>query len=46
MPELFGGTSEMEGDVAGDMFIKAAMVFSDNRILGEYISLSNHNLTG
>lgn len=45
MPELFGGTSEMEGDVAGDMFIKAAMVLADNKILGEYISLSDHNLT-
>ncbi|WP_195822327.1 type I restriction enzyme HsdR N-terminal domain-containing protein [Roseobacter sp. MH60115] len=45
MPELFGGSSEMEGDVVGDMFIKAAMVLSGNRILGEYISLSNHHLT-
>lgn len=45
MPQLFGGSAELEGDVEGDMFIKAAMSLSENRLLGEYISLSNHNLT-
>lgn len=44
MPELFGGSVKMEGDLVGDMFIKAAMVFLDGKIAGEYLSLSNHQM--
>lgn len=42
MPQLFGGAVPIDGDLHGDMFIKASMYLSKMRILGEYVSLSNH----
>ncbi|WP_295455912.1 type I restriction enzyme HsdR N-terminal domain-containing protein [uncultured Pseudophaeobacter sp.] len=44
IPQLFGGASPMESDLAGDMFIKAAMHYRDGKILGEYIALSDMNI--
>ena len=41
MPKLFGGTTKIEGDVTGNMFIKAAMHYSNGKIQGQYISLSD-----
>lgn len=45
IPELFGGTVEMEGDVLGNMFIKVAMCYSAGVIAGEYIAFSDQEVT-
>jgi Type I restriction enzyme R protein N terminus (HSDR_N) len=43
MPELFGGSTTIEGDIKGNMFIKAAMFYSEGKLRGQYISLSDQD---
>jgi Type I restriction enzyme R protein N terminus (HSDR_N) len=43
MPELFGGAQIIEGDITGNMFIKAAMHYSGGQLMGQYISLSDQS---
>lgn len=45
MPELFGGSSTIEGDVTGNMFIKAAMHFREGMLQGQYVSLSDQSVS-
>ena len=45
LPQLFGGAVEMEGDVLGSMFIKVAMYYSKGTIFGEYIALSDQDVS-
>lgn len=44
IPQMFGGASEMTGDLSGEMFIKAAMFYTDGKIKGQYISLSKQEI--
>lgn len=44
MPQLFGGSSTIEGDVTGNMFIKAWMHFREGKLQGQYISLSDQSI--
>lgn len=44
VPQFFGGTSTMDGDLAGDMLIRASMSYNDGIINGQYISLSEQNI--
>jgi hypothetical protein len=48
LPQLFGGSVEMEADVLGNMFIKVAMHYSKGSISGEYIAFSDqdHSIPG
>ena len=34
----------MDGDLRGDMFIKAAMHFADGKFVGQYIALSDQQI--
>jgi Type I restriction enzyme R protein N terminus (HSDR_N) len=43
MPALFGGAQIIEGDIKGNMFIKAAMHYSSGQLIGQYISLSDQS---
>jgi hypothetical protein len=43
LPQMFGGTLDMEADVLGNMFIKAAMHYSKGIISGEYIAFSDQD---
>ena len=45
LPQLFGGAAEMEGDVLGSMFIKVAAHYSEGFICGEYIALSDQDVS-
>lgn len=45
MPQLFGGTVEMDGDILGNMFIKVAMHYGEGIISGEYIAFSDQEVT-
>lgn len=45
LPQLFGGTVEMEGDVFGSMFIRVAMHYSEGIISGEYIAFSDQDVS-
>ena len=45
LPQLFGGTVEMEGDILGSMFIRVAMHYSEGVICGEYIAFSDHDVS-
>lgn len=45
MPQLFGGSTTIEGDVTGNMFIKAAMYYRDGKIEGQYIAFSDQNIS-
>lgn len=45
LPQLFGGAVEMEGDILGSMFIKAAMHYSDDAFAGEYIAFSDQDVS-
>lgn len=44
VPQFFGGATPMDGDLRGDMFIKAAMHFSVTKFVGEYIALSDQQI--
>jgi hypothetical protein len=41
IPQMFGQSSTIEGDVEGSLFIKAAMYFSEGKLQGQYISFSD-----
>ena len=45
VPQLFGGSTVMEGDVEGDLYIRIAMFFQNNTLLGEYISFSKQQFS-
>ncbi|MFG1423988.1 hypothetical protein [Roseixanthobacter liquoris] len=40
---LFGGLTEAECDLSGDLFIKAAMSFDGRSISGKYLALAQYN---
>ncbi len=45
IPQIFGSVAEMDGDIHGNMFIKAAMHYNGGVIAGEYITLSDQRVT-
>lgn len=45
VPQLFGGLVTMEGDIVGNMFIKAAMHYKDGKMKGQYISFSDQEFS-
>jgi hypothetical protein len=45
IPQLFGGTVEMDGDILGNMFIKVGMHYGEGIISGEYIAFSDQEVT-
>jgi hypothetical protein len=44
IPLLLGGMGEMDSDVEGGLFIKVAMHFDGNEILGQYRSFADYNI--
>jgi hypothetical protein len=44
IPQLFGGSFAAEGDLAGNMFIKVAMHYADDKMQGQYITLSDQRV--
>ena len=44
VPQFFGNAAPMDGDLRGDMFIKAAMHFADGKFVGQYIALSDQQI--
>lgn len=44
IPQLFGGSVAMGGDVQGNMFIKAAMHYREGMIHGDFIALSDQKV--
>lgn len=45
VPQFFGGLSTMEADLAGDLFIKAAMHYTEGKIQGQYIAISDQKFS-
>lgn len=44
MPQLLGGMAQMDNDVTGEVFIKAAMFFDGRDIRGQYLAISYYNM--
>ncbi len=45
IPQLFGGSSAIEGDLTGNMVINVAMHFADGKMQGQYITLSDQRFS-
>lgn len=44
LPQFFGGVAPMDGDLQGNMFIKAGLHFTEGKLRGEYIALSDQKI--